>query len=723
MKPILLQMQAFGPFAGKETISFADLGASPLFLINGPTGAGKTTILDAISYALYGSTTGNERDARDMRCQQSDPGLQTEVILEFSLGGASYRISRSPDQLRPKKRGEGFTLLKSCASLYKLGADGSSENGDLLVEQKISDATDHIRSITGLNAEQFRQVMVLPQGQFRKLLMADSKGKQDIFESLFQTSIYSKIEERLKEDSRDVRDARKHAESVISNILGNGGVKTELELDEKIEATSAQLKILMTTRDDSQSAWTSAEKALHDANKLKEQFDELDKVTLREAELEADSEEFEAERKRATQAHSAFKLMPIYGRVGEAELVLQKTKEEISEASSLLAKTESSFTEADSIYQKEKNREAERASAASKVNELKSYAGKAEELTAAKAAFEAAQKSEATEKTRRAGSLNALNEHLPLEQKIQTKIDSLQQEIATADGIDVTVHKLDEALLARKKISALRVNLVQAQDALRKAETHSSQADIDCSAADKELKRMRQAWHQGQAALLAKELEDESPCPVCGSTEHPLVATTSSESISDEQLEASTLELENKTKLKFEARGNVTSCAQHVSAIEADIAQSESRLGKQAEQSEDDIAAELSSAQKVAHKLRDDVDTLEVERQSLKNHGVQTAELRENAELAKATFEKALLLTGKAQTRCELSEKLVPEAYRTVGALEKELRNNKLHKINMNNLWPISKYRLINKRKLWINSLKLQKVKRIERMNLEKLKY
>ncbi len=100
MKPISLTMQAFGPFAGTENITFSDLGESPLFLINGPTGSGKTTVLDAICYALYGSTTGNERDAREMRCQQSEADLLTEVTLEFSLGGSSYRIIRSPDQDR-----------------------------------------------------------------------------------------------------------------------------------------------------------------------------------------------------------------------------------------------------------------------------------------------------------------------------------------------------------------------------------------------------------------------------------------------------------------------------------------------------------------------------------------------------------------------------------------------------------------------------------------------
>ena len=127
MTPLTLTMQAFGPFAGSETIDFTALGRSPLFLINGPTGAGKSSILDAICFALYGQTTGNERDPAQMRCDQADATLLTEVMLDFRLRGVDYRVRRVPQQERPKARGEGTTTHNAEARLWRLKADGDVE--------------------------------------------------------------------------------------------------------------------------------------------------------------------------------------------------------------------------------------------------------------------------------------------------------------------------------------------------------------------------------------------------------------------------------------------------------------------------------------------------------------------------------------------------------------------------------------------------------------------
>lgn len=195
MKPLQLSMSAFGPFASTQTIDFTELGDNPLFLINGPTGAGKTTLLDGISFALYGKTTGNEREGSQMRCDMADDNLLTEVTFSFKLGNTAYRIRRVPEQDRLKKNGEGSTVQKSEAQLFKIAPDGTET---LLVASKVSEATAEIEALTGLDVEQFRQVMVLPQGKFRELLMADSKAREQIFSQLFQTHIYKRIEDILR---------------------------------------------------------------------------------------------------------------------------------------------------------------------------------------------------------------------------------------------------------------------------------------------------------------------------------------------------------------------------------------------------------------------------------------------------------------------------------------------------------------------------------------------
>jgi len=151
MRPLNLSMTAFGPFPGCESIDFTSLGENPLFLINGPTGSGKTTILDAICFALYGRTTGDEREGAQMRSDQAGSDTLTEVSFAFELGGRRFVIRRSPEQQRPKARGEGFTTQAPEAELKELLADGSE---NLLVASKVSAATREIEPLTGLSVEQ-----------------------------------------------------------------------------------------------------------------------------------------------------------------------------------------------------------------------------------------------------------------------------------------------------------------------------------------------------------------------------------------------------------------------------------------------------------------------------------------------------------------------------------------------------------------------------------------
>ena len=181
MKPLLLTLQAFGPFAGEEQVDFTRLGSNPLFLINGPTGAGKSSILDAICFALYGQTTGAERDPTQMRCDFAKPTVLTEITLDFALGDKQYRIRRVPQQEKPKTRGEGMTNLPAEAQFWEL--DGTEES-KLLVPKKVNEATAMVERLMGLDVEQFRQVMVLPQGKFRQLLLADSRDREKILSAL-----------------------------------------------------------------------------------------------------------------------------------------------------------------------------------------------------------------------------------------------------------------------------------------------------------------------------------------------------------------------------------------------------------------------------------------------------------------------------------------------------------------------------------------------------------
>ena len=169
MKLLKLIFSAFGPYLGKEVLDFADLQGRSFFLIHGPTGAGKTTILDTICFALYGDASGENREAKMLRSDNADIGQMTEVEFTFSLGQALYKVWRAPEQQRPKKRGEGTTLSTADALLYKI--NGSEEK---LLVQGYTNVTGEIEKLLGFKSNQFRQVVLLPQGEFRRLLLANS---------------------------------------------------------------------------------------------------------------------------------------------------------------------------------------------------------------------------------------------------------------------------------------------------------------------------------------------------------------------------------------------------------------------------------------------------------------------------------------------------------------------------------------------------------------------
>ena len=173
MRPLWLRIQAFGAYAASQTLDFSCLGDVRLFLIHGPTGAGKTTVLDAICFALYGSASGDLREVRHLRSDYASPQEATEVELRFAVGERLLRVQRRPEQQRPKLRGEGFRQIPAEAILYEEGPDGEK-----LLASRWQDVTRRVEEILGFQVAQFRQVVLLPQGQFRQLLWPALKSEK-----------------------------------------------------------------------------------------------------------------------------------------------------------------------------------------------------------------------------------------------------------------------------------------------------------------------------------------------------------------------------------------------------------------------------------------------------------------------------------------------------------------------------------------------------------------
>ncbi|MDO4269184.1 MAG: SMC family ATPase, partial [Eubacteriales bacterium] len=195
MRPEYLIMSGFGPYAGKTEIDFGKLGESGLYLITGDTGAGKTTIFDAISYALYGEASGQVRDPGMFRSKYAAPETPTYVELRFAYQGRSYTVRRNPEYIRPKGRGTGTTVQKAEAEL--LFPDGRPP------VTKAREVTRAVTELTGLDYRQFTQIAMIAQGDFQKLLLAGTAERGEIFRQIFHTGLYQEIQKRLKDAARD----------------------------------------------------------------------------------------------------------------------------------------------------------------------------------------------------------------------------------------------------------------------------------------------------------------------------------------------------------------------------------------------------------------------------------------------------------------------------------------------------------------------------------------
>ena len=210
MRPLKLTISAFGPYAGQVTIDFEKLGQSGLYLITGDTGAGKTTIFDAISFALYGEASGSSREPAMLRSKYAAPATPTEVELTFRYDGKEYTVKRNPEYDRAKKSGTGLTIQKAAAQL-------TYPDGRILTKR--ADVNTALREIIGLDRNQFSQVAMIAQGDFLKLLLSGTRERQEIFRGIFKTGLYVTLQKKLSDNTATVYNEWKAARQSIRQYI------------------------------------------------------------------------------------------------------------------------------------------------------------------------------------------------------------------------------------------------------------------------------------------------------------------------------------------------------------------------------------------------------------------------------------------------------------------------------------------------------------------------
>jgi exonuclease SbcC len=520
MKPVVLHIKAFGPFAGEEKIDFRELGTNPLFLINGPTGSGKSSILDAICFALYGETTGKERDPAQMRSDHALTRLQTEITLEFIILDRAYKIQRLPSQMVLKTKGEGTTKINSKAQLWYL--DGSIEGK--LLGNSITDVNEKVKELMGLGVEQFRQVMVLPQGKFRDLLMADSKTRESIFSQLFQTHIYKQIEEKLKAKSDEIKKQINSNQDTIKGVLKI----VDLESVDLIDQERLELEPILveaTQKRDEALKNLNETKFLFEKSKIiKENFDqlkskqlELEKLLLQEPIISVKKSTLFLAQKAETVRHSYENLIQAEEKIKSVTLDLKDCRNNLDT---------SKIQEKHSGVNVEKAKES--ANSLDKLNEelhsLKQQLKFNQELETIRTSIQSQVKDFSVKE-------KEFNEKKKNLEALKNEIDSKNNEnlaYSTAPESlkdrEYDIKIFSDTLIERKKLESLREDILTLNHQEKTLQKQLESKMEEEASARTNLLKAEKTWYLNRAALLAQELKENIPCPVCGSEDHPAPA-------------------------------------------------------------------------------------------------------------------------------------------------------------------------------------------------------
>lgn len=669
MRPLTLSLQAFGPFAKQESIDFTQLGKNSLFLINGRTGAGKTTLLDAICFALYGKTSGNEREGGAMRCDQADEKKLTEVDFSFELHKKRYRILRQPEQQRPKQKGQGFTEHKHTATLWCIEDD---QHETVLSSKKAAQATELIKDLLGLNVEQFRQVIVLPQGQFRQLLLAKSTERQNVFSQLFQTHIYQRLEEKITAQAKAVTDAVSATHEQQKGILKTTGFETFEQLQTAINDLELEVSKAHQLVQQADEKLAHSQHTKQEAQQLQTQFVLYQEAQQQIANLEQQQTTILSQKETLAKHQTTLHIQPLYQTQQNltAQLATQQTQlnthqEELKQLQTDLETKQATYQN----QQQQNHKELEQQKAClielqnlkprlSQYQEKKLiYQTKQSELTTQEKIVQSLQydKSEI-----QAQLTQAKEQHATLI-KNQTALLTLnQQQSELTQQID---HKTKQEQTQKELINinqqhqAQQQTVTQAQQHTRTTQTH--------------FKQLQLKWHRGQAALLAHELKEKEPCPVCGSCEHPKPATSTEHIPSQQQLEQAELSYQEAQEQLEQAQSTYNT----LSFKQEQLTQTLHALASTTNQDDSlsELKQTLSQLKEQIHDIQQQaqqIPTLESRIDELTQH--QQA-LAQRIETAQEQLNQARLATSNAQEALNIATNELPEQFKTLESLEEAI--------------------------------------------------
>ncbi len=637
MKPLALTMRAFGPYASEQQLDFRELGHNALFLIHGPTGAGKTTILDAICFALYGESSGgsDEREARSMRSDHCDPNVLTEVVLDFSIGPDVYRVKRAPEQERAKRRGDGTTTHPAAATLWRRIGATNDDEGSVLAA-KWSAVTERVIELIGFTGGEFRQVIMLPQGQFRKLLLADSSDRERVFETLFRTEHYSAIQRALKQAQRALVTRAQEAMHARDVLLQHADVGSFEELDTRLGAARQRVVALGNAVDAERKSREAAEHQLQEGRRAHDLIARMQAARKLLDGFEARASGMQERKDALDLARKALPLSEVARTATDARVAAAAARQRTVESATQLADEKRAADAAIATLTLESSDERDGARKAA-----------AEDLRALHALRPRLSKVESC-RTEHAEAAAKLMDAMALVVRIESDLREARERLAAqeaeiaveqkrAESIESISTAADDAIRRAGEAEALekaRRRLRERERALTDATAAAATARASVQAAEAEVEKALHARDEQRAAALALTLTAGQPCPVCGSTAHPAPATTQEELPSEADVAAARAKRDRLTTDRERAEARAAEAGTAHAEVAKDVAQLVGALG---------AAAELASTEMHvrAHILATERDSLQAAAASLPARCAAAKATSDRARELEATLDDA----------------------------------------------------------------------------------
>lgn len=618
MKPLRLEMTAFGPYRDTHVLDFRRLRGNPLLLICGPTGAGKTMLLDAICFALFGECSGETRKADTVRSHHAHPQTRTTVTFDFSVGDDLYRVRRAPAWKKPKVKGDGFTDQPPDATLWLRNRCLTDAEPGHVLETGHQKVTQRITDLLGFSSRQFRQVVVLPQGEFQRFLQAGSKEREAILEVLFQTRRYLLIQELLKQRAKEAEQLVREKILHRDLLLRQASAENRDRLIEKIAHLQTQLSAAREELALAIEREKSAFAALEQARQIEQRFLELHQAQLGYDELQARRPSYQDLKLRLSRAQQAAPLTHLEQQVQQREHEWRQASETRNRAERLLEQTNRAQQQAAQHLAAEMARQRDRDEALAELHRLEQLQPGLQKLQ------------QALDRQRTAQA------RLEREQGRQADVERLKRQIAAADT---------EISQTADRIRSLQTKL----DRLR-AHAHA----------------LEELWIAGQAAILASRLVPGQPCPVCGSTEHPSPAQPQPGLPTEEQLREAQAAIQQTERTLQDALDEQQRAIARRDEVQRQLTQTQEALTQARQAASEELAAAQAQVNTLAAAIPESLRAPGALARAIEAARRTVSELQSALDAAQRKDKEASAALSAARAELEMADRQAAEAQRAL---------------------------------------------------------